>query len=123
MAFIFSIAPAVDGCSDNPGGTNPETEMLDMNSGSAFVQCCSQDGARCYRKDNNGACFSGSGLNNDDKKTWYEAYAICISAADPEDSNLQLRLCNTQDELDKCCGNGCRYDDILIWTDSTAAGK
>ena len=55
---------------------------------------------------NNDGCRSG---NNDDKKvTWHEANKHCVSEG--------KRLCNSQDELDKCCHTGCAYNTQLVWT-------
>ena len=42
------------------------------------------------------------------KVTWEEARSHCEAEG--------MRLCNSQAELDKCCGKGCEYNNKLIWS-------
>eukprot|EP00662_Eupelagonemidae_sp_cell21_P058083 gene58083-biopygen29658 len=76
---------------------------------SAQVQCCNASGS-CIRRDRAGNCFSGD--DDGTRATHYEAVAMCSQAG--------MRLC-TMHELQTidaagCCGTGCNYDAILVWT-------
>ena len=104
----FSV---LDGCSIIGDDLLPQ--KYDSNDSLAEVQCCSIDGQSCFRHNpDSGECWSG----NDDaaKVTWNEAYAMCTSAG--------YRLCNSQEELDRCCQTGCMHDLELVWI-SIEAGK
>ena len=77
----------------------------------AELQCCSNDGTSCVRKNpNSGECWSGD--NDDAKVTWFEAEHICTSNG--------MRLCKSQAELDLCCVSGCSHDSVYIWTNQVA---
>ena len=39
---------------------------------------------------------------------WHEANQHCEEAG--------LRLCNTQQELDRCCTTGCQIDNQIVWS-------
>jgi len=104
---------ARDGCStNNPGDLfGPQPGGYNAYSSSADVACCSYDGQTCYRHDNEGNCWNGDRhiIGNDGaRKTWFEAFKICNEAG--------YRLCASQNELDKCCGTGCLYDNVIMWT-------
>ena len=64
------------------------------------------EGDSCSRKSEGGDCRSGE--NEDIKVTWEEAHNHC--------KNAGMRLCNSQAELDQCCGTGCLYDYQLVWS-------
>ena len=76
----------------------------------AEIACCSLDGSSCSRKykaaSGDNVCRSGD--RDDEKVTWDEANLHCLSQG--------KRLCNSQEELDKCCGGGCGYDNQLVWS-------
>ena len=75
----------------------------------AEIVCCSLDGSSCSRKYKgaSGADICRSGDRDDEKKiTWNEANLHCLSEG--------KRLCNSQEELDKCCSAGCFYDNQLV---------
>ena len=77
----------------------------------AEIVCCSLDGSSCSRKYKgaSGADICRSGDNDDERKvTWNEANLHCLSEG--------KRLCNSQEELDKCCSAGCFYDNQLVWS-------
>ena len=85
----------------------------------AEIVCCSLDGSSCSRKYKGASgadiCRSGDGYHlwenpgDDDRKvTWNEANLHCLSEG--------KRLCNSQEELDKCCKTGCFYDNQLVWS-------
>ena len=86
--------------------------MIDI----AEIVCCSLDGSSCSRKYRPAAganiCHSGDG--DDEKVTWDEANLHCLSQG--------KRLCNSQEELDRCCRGGCDYDNQLVWS-SVKEGK
>ena len=102
----------MDGCSWN-GDEDSTPQIVSAYASVAEVQCC--NGTSCIRKypgdDQSGdQCFSG---NKDDAKvTWFEAEHMCAS--------IGMRLCNSQDELDLCCTNGCGYDKQPVWTNRVA---
>ena len=93
---------AFDGCSSN--GLQVDPGFLSELS-KAEIECCSLDGNSCSRK-NGDICRSGD--NDDYIVTWKEANQHCEDAG--------MRLCNTQQELDRCCGQGCSYDNQLVWS-------
>ena len=72
----------------------------------AATVCCGLDGASCKRKIHNGECPADSG--EETKVTLEEAKVRCKS--------LGLRLCNSQDEINRCCGEDCGYDDRVVWS-------
>ena len=85
----------------------------------AEIVCCSLDGSSCSRKYKGASgadiCRSGDGNHlwenpgdYDRKVTWNEANLHCLSEG--------KRLCNSQEELDKCCKTGCLYDNQLVWS-------
>ena len=99
---------AFDGCStstqifrdDPPGYYNGRLEV-------AQIVCCTVNGDNsCSRKESLLACRSGS--NNEIKVTWEEARRHCEAVG--------MRLCNSQLELNQCCGTGCDYDNLLVWS-------
>ena len=53
--------------------------------------------------------FCRSGVSEDDKVTWKEANQHCEEEG--------MRLCSYQEELDRCCLQGCQYDNQLVWSD------
>ena len=69
----------------------------------ASVVCCSLDGTSCSRKTVNGNCYFGTS-----KVSWKQAFELCKDA--------KMRLCDSQEELDQCCGAECGLDDKLIWS-------
>ena len=96
---------AFDGC--KKFGTDLDPVPYDASSSSAEVQCCSMHGQFCHRHNpDTQQCWSGN--NDAAKKTWYEANEMCTSAG--------YRLCNNQEELNRCCKSGCKYDRQLVWT-------
>ena len=80
--------------------------MIDV----AEIVCCSLDGSSCSRKYKgaSGADICHSGDGDDKKVTWDEANLHCLYQG--------KRLCNSQEELDKCCRRGCDYDNQLVWS-------
>ena len=72
----------------------------------AEIVCCTLEGDSCEREVEGGDCRSGH--NDDVKVTWNEAQDHCEEAG--------MRLCNSQEELDQCCGTGCQYDNQLVWS-------
>ena len=98
---------AFDGCtktSDTPvSGDQPGFYIGSLKA--AQVVCCSLDGSSCSRKASS-ICRSGDGKAQ--KYTWYEANEHCKAEG--------KRLCNSRDELNKCCGGGCNYDSELVWS-------
>ena len=106
-AVIASHYRAFGGCSKNT-----QNDFEDLTPGyyhvvgrPAEIVCCSMDGSSCSRK-HQGICRSGNGDSY--KATWMEANQNCL------DSGMQL--CNSQKEIDKCCGTGCNYDNQLVWS-------
>ena len=69
----------------------------------AFVVCCSLDGTSCSQKTSQGNCR----LENT-KVTWKEAFEHCKAA--------EMRLCDSQDEVDQCCEGDCALDNELVWS-------
>ena len=69
----------------------------------ASVVCCSLDGTSCSRKTVNGNCYFGNS-----KVSWKQAFEVC--------KDSKMRLCDSQEELNQCCGAGCGLDDKLIWS-------
>ena len=103
---------ALDGCTTHEDIL--VTQSYDITSSSAEVQCCSTNGQSCYRHNpDSNECFSGD--NDASKATWIEAKEMCSSAG--------YRLCNSQEELDRCCASGCGYDETLVWTSLVAGIK
>ena len=98
----------MDGCSSQNTFREGEAEpgYYDGTSSIAAAVCCGLDGASCKRKIYNGACPVDS--SNELKVTWEEAKMQCQS--------LGLRLCNSQHEIDQCCGQECGYDNRLVWS-------
>merc|ERR1711981_1560890 len=103
---------AFDGCSNHlqPGrgkgwkeGDN-QPGYYNGDTDAAEITCCALDGSECFRTID-GECRSGH--NDAFKVTWQEAKAHCEAEG--------LRLCASQEELDKCCGTGCQYDNQLVW--------
>lgn len=96
----------MDGCSRRGvlRGTN-EVGFYDPTEAIGEIHCCSMDGLTCSRK-RNGSCRSGS--NDAFKVTWLEAKQHCNADG--------MRLCNSQEEVDRCCGTGCSTDRDLVWT-------
>ena len=74
------------------------------------------DGSSCSRTNSSIQDTDGcrSGKEDDKKFTWDEANKHCVSEG--------KRLCNSQEELDSCCGKGCSYDKQLVWT-GTSEGR
>jgi len=105
-----------DGCSTNPiedWSDDQDPGFYSGDSASGEVVCCEMDGSDCYRQNSaDGLCHSGSG--DEFKVTWFEAYWIC--------QNQGYRLCETQGELDHCCGSGCSYDNQVVWTSLEEVG-
>ena len=106
---------ALDGCSTNP------IELFDDippgyyygNGKKAEIVCCAMDGSSCSRTTNTGECRSG---NKDEYKvTWDEAESHCKKDG--------MRLCKSQEELDKCCQVGCGYANQLAWVNIQLSGK
>ena len=73
----------------------------------AAIVCCSLDGNSCERKRSD-VCRSGDGKEDEIKVTWNAAKDHCEANG--------MRLCATQDELDRCCGTGCWYDYNNVWS-------
>ena len=98
---------AFDGCSSNPLSAfddDPPGYLSELSK--AHIVCCSLDGNSCSRKNGD---FCRSGVSDDEKVTWKEANQHC-----EEDG---MRLCSYQEELDRCCSQGCQYDNQLVWSD------
>ena len=106
----------MEGCStdnsentESPPGFYPVVITEGVNA--AKIACCSKDGSTCSKKytndEGNEACRGGN-RNKGRRTTWEEANLHCLS--------LGLRLCKSQEELNKCCGQGCDSDDMLVWT-------
>ena len=105
---------ALDGCSTNTAKGVLSSQNYYPNNSRAELQCCSIDGQHCQRRNPlTKKCWSGD--NDVAKVTWYEAYERCTSAGH--------RLCKSQEELNRCCGSGCHYDDTLMWTSLQAGAK
>eukprot|EP00662_Eupelagonemidae_sp_cell21_P049873 gene49873-biopygen14472 len=100
------------GCSNPPLVSRGIVGRWATADQSAQVQCCNASGS-CTRRDRAGNCFSG----DDDvtRATHYEAVAMCSQAG--------MRLCTMQElqiiDAAGCCGTGCNYDAILVWTSTT----
>ena len=102
---------AFDGCSTNPLGNFFKNEappgFYSASSSIAGLVCCALDGSICTRicieRD---LCKGDNALCN--KLNWEEADRIC--------KDRSMRLCNSQQEIDKCCGKGCDYDNRLVWS-------
>ena len=107
---------ALEGCStddlentESPPGFYPDVITANVNA--ARIACCSIDGSTCSRKydkdDETKAC-----INNGKRASWEKANLHCLSHG--------LRLCKSQEELNKCCGtttsNKCNADNRLVWT-------
>ncbi|KAJ9459536.1 hypothetical protein DIPPA_23853 [Diplonema papillatum] len=75
-------------------------------SSTAAVRCCAKDGSSCD-SDPGGKCF---GLAVD----FNTAGSLCKGKGS--------RLC-TWDELKKCCGTGCGYDNHAVWFDNCQGNK
>ena len=94
-----------DGCQSE--GSNPDDydAFYQLESGLAYVRCCSDDGASCDTISN---C-----LDSDDLVNYADAEALCLADG--------LRLCSMDELLtDICCGTGGQCDSRLVWT-STAS--
>ena len=72
----------------------------------AEIVCCSLDGTSCSRIANDGNCRSFD--NQVEEVTWSKANQHCEDAG--------LRLCDSQQELDSCCGTGCNHDNKKVWS-------
>ena len=101
----------MDGCSRQNNPTHQPGSVsgyYSVNLQVAEIVCCSKNGASCSRKLPNNKCRSGHAKHEDKKVTWEFANAQCESEG--------LRLCTSQEELDRCCGTGCWYDFKAVWT-------
>merc|ERR1712117_568441 len=98
----------LDGCGRSGNLRNQQVPGYYDESFLAEVQCCSMDGNTCTRKrSQNGQCLTGG--NDAFKVNLADAKALCQAQG--------MRLCQSQVELDRCCGSGCSYDFNLVWTD------
>ena len=106
-AVLASQYHAFDGCSKNTQNDfeGPDPGYYHVVGRAAEIVCCSMDGSSCSRK-NQGICHSGSGDSY--KATWMEANQHCL--------DIGMQLCNSQKDIDKCCGTGCNYDNQLVWS-------
>ena len=69
------------------------------------IVCCSEDGLTATQTDAEGQCLSGD-WNQGDRTmhTYYEAVETCQS--------MSMRLCASQEELDRSCCGGCLHDHV-----------
>ena len=106
---------ALDGCSENliEEFNDNDPGYYNGNQKVAHIICCSKDGKSCSRKTDMGKCHSGHGI--DGKDTWDVARSYC--------ENVGKRLCSSQEELNQCCGTGCQFDNVLVWSDVLKEGK
>jgi len=49
------------------------------------------------------------------KKRWKRRWSD-IEVAEEHCKKAGMRLCASQAELDTCCGQGCQYDNALVWS-------
>jgi len=94
---------ALNGCSRN--GLRGSVGFYNPSRAIAKIHCCSLDGASCTRKHPgpHQTC-----MGNRQHVTWAHAKQVCEAEG--------MRLCNSQEEVNKCCGSGCGYDGVLTWT-------
>ena len=98
---------AFHGCSLNGGAPTQLVDVYDSNLPIAEVSCCSLDASTCTRKRHEDSqCFTGD--NDAVKVSWIEAKSMCETQG--------MRLCNSQEEINKCCSSGCGYDNQLVWS-------
>jgi len=117
-ATAAPVAPsnyAFDGCSDykqpNKGQGWKEGDSrpgyYDATEAVGHIVCCPIDmeGNTCSRK----GCPSGTAGKDD-------ATLVTLEAAEAHCKDAGMRLCASQAELDTCCGQGCQYDNALVWS-------
>jgi len=92
---------ALKGCSRNGRGAR----WFDPSASVAKIQCCSLDGSTCTRKH---AGPHRTCLGNRQKVTWARAKEVCEAEG--------MRLCNSQQEANRCCSSGCGYDGAMTWS-------
>jgi len=98
---------AFDGCTrnnDNSWKDSQRPNYYDPDSNIARVVCCSHEGDRCDRD----AQTPSGRIDCRGQTSWYQAKALCAEAG--------MRLCQTQEEINRCCGQGCDGDDYLSWS-------
>jgi len=106
---------AFDGCSDykqpkkgqgwKAGDSRPG--YYDGTKDLAHIVCCpiDREGNTCSRKN----CPSGNAGEED-------ATGVTLEEAEEHCKKAGMRLCASQAELDTCCGQGCQYDNALVWS-------
>eukprot|EP01051_Picozoa_sp_SAG22_P004210 SAG22_NODE_220_length_14862_cov_73.769424_1_plen_1257_part_10 len=113
-----------DGCHSNSVNNRQEAYVSAPTESVGEVQCCGnswsdangvQAEGTCQRMNilSDFQCISG---NNDASKfTYYEAESMCAAQG--------MRLCTKQETLSEsaagCCGTGCQYDNVHVWTSTT----
>lgn len=94
------------GCSSAvvpPGSEGPR--FVPEGEAAAQVICCTLDGSTS-RHAQSQQCLSSGG--DAALKTYTDAVRICSRAG--------MRLCESQEQLDRSCGQGCGLDSALVWT-------
>ena len=99
----------VDGCAKNDARHlmteyGSPRSIIDTSAAVGKVQCCAMDGSSCTRKDENGVCLGGTSMLS----------FVSATVAEAKCSDMGMRLCQSQAEVDQCCGAGCGYDDNLV---------
>jgi len=109
----------LDGCSTNKKllpAIYGDPRLVTDSVAAGFVVCCAADGSSASRKlSSNNQCYSGTASSSGGGTlvTYTDAVGLCTSEG--------LRLCASQSEVDLSCGNGCQYDNALVWTSQAQA--
>ena len=96
---------ALDACTNDPHSHFDDRKPgnYDGQRGIARIVCCEMDGSSCTR-------HTGSEKMCSARVTWNYANRVC--------QKMGKRLCNGQNELNKCCGTGCNFDVFLAWVNA-----
>jgi hypothetical protein len=110
----------LDGCADRPqpwSATWGDPRLENPKSKAGAVVCCGPRGAvtRCTTKSSrcssSAQCLSGQATKSGiGKATYGWARAKCQGLGAGWD------LCDSQEQIDRSCGTGCKYDHALVWT-------
>ena len=100
----------VDGCAKNDARHlmteyGSPRSIIDTSAAVGKVQCCAMDGSSCTRKDENGVCLGGTSMLS----------FVSATVAEAKCSDMGMRLCQSQAEVDQCCAAGCGYDNVLLF--------
>ena len=94
---------ALDGCTVGASPPDKPAGLYDCKKKKARIVCCEMDGSSCTRHTGSEKMCSAS-------VTWNYANRVC--------RKMGKRLCNGQNELNKCCGTGCNFDVFLAWVNA-----